>query len=170
MTPVAATRAWVDNFVLHHGLCPFAARPFRAGLVGFVELAGEDPEAVFFGAWAQVQALVSVPAAERETTLLVIPAALPDFPLFLDFVAALEEGLAETGADQLVQLAHFHPDYVFAGVAPDDPGNRTNRSPLPVVQLLRTDSVAAAVAAYGDDVHAIPERNVALLRSLPTPE
>jgi hypothetical protein len=100
--------------------------------------------------------------SEVETILLVFPALLGEFDTFLDFVYTFEEALAETGADELVQLAHFHPNYQFEGVAADDPGNRTNRSPFPVLQLLRVDSVATAVAGY-PDVEGIPERNVALM-------
>ena len=167
MTPAEKTRRWVEDFVVHHSLCPFAARPLRRGLVDTVEIPGVDIETVFFAAWAQVQRLVVEEPDTVETILCVMTESLADFSTFLDFVATLEEYLEETGASELVQLAHFHPDYLFAGVAADDPGNETNRSPWPVVQLLRVESVAAAVAAYGAGaVEEIPERNVALLRRL----
>jgi hypothetical protein len=132
--------------------------------VEVVELREADEAAAFYAALAQVQRLVEEQAVE--TTLLVFPGdLLADFGTFLDFVYTFEDALAETGADELVQLAHFHPDYRFADVPADDPGNLTNRAPFPVVQLLRVDSVAAAVAGYGD-VEGIPERNVARMREV----
>jgi hypothetical protein len=152
---------WVRDFVIHHGLCPFAALPFKQGRVVAVTLEEANEEAAFYAAMAQVQKLVEE-QSEVETILLVFPALLGEFDTFLDFVYTFEEALAETGADELVQLAHFHPNYQFEGVAADDPGNRTNRSPFPVLQLLRVDSVATAVAGY-PDVEGIPERNVALM-------
>lgn len=155
---------WVRDFVIRHALCPFAARPFNEGKVAVETCEETDEEALFFWALTQVQSLVDERSAV-ETTLLVFPEQLPGFLPFLDFVYTIEDALAETGADALVQLAHFHPDYQFADVDPDDSGNRTNRSPYPVLQLLRVDSVAAAVAGY-PDVEAIPERNVARMREL----
>jgi hypothetical protein len=99
------------------------------------------------------------------TTLLVFSRALDDFHTFLDFVATLEDVLAETGADQLVQLAHFHPDYQFADLSYGDAANRTNRAPYPVVQLLRVAGVARAIEHY-PDVEAIPERNIRRMREV----
>lgn len=166
MTAAEATLQWVETFVIHHALCPFAAAPFRAGKVTAVEIDADDEEEAFYAALTQVQTLLDEQVDTLETTLLVFPTdLLTDFSTFLDFVYTFEDALAETGADELVQLAHFHPDYCFEGVPEDDPGNRTNRSPFPVVQLLRTASVAVAVAAY-PDVEAIPERNVARMREV----
>jgi hypothetical protein len=114
-----------------------------------------------------VQSLLETERSQTETNVLVFPEGLADFEDFLGFVGALEEFLSESGGDYYVQLAHFHPDYVFADVPADDPANATNRSPYPTVQLLRTQSVSEAVAAYGD-TSRIHERNVALFRNSPT--
>ena len=62
-------------------------------------------------------------------------------------------------------MASFHPDYVFAGEAPDDPANCTNRSPYPMLHLLREASVERAVAAFPDP-DAIVDRNIATMRQL----
>lgn len=163
MTPAEDVLAWLEEFVLAYDLCPFAACPWRQGRVAAVDLVANDLDVLFKAALTQVQGFVDQEAGEVETVLLVLPRRLPDFEDFLDFVYALEAALADTGADALVQLAHFHPDYQFAETDYDDPGNRTNRSPYPVVQLLRVKSVARAVAAY-PDVEGIPGRNVERMR------
>lgn len=172
----AAVVQWVRAFVIGHGLCPFAARPMRAGRVVFTEVGAADTEQLFYATLEHLRAFVD-PAASTaeasdpvsdgsaETYLLIYPDDLADFDDFLDFVATVEDFLAQSGADALVQLAHFHPRYRFADAADEDPGNRTNRSPYPVLQLLRVDGVARAVAAY-PDVAGIPQRNVALMRAL----
>ncbi|MEM9260336.1 MAG: DUF1415 domain-containing protein, partial [Bacteroidota bacterium] len=165
MSPVEKTEAWVRDFVLAHALCPFAARPYALGSVLTVALEGSDLEACFHGALTQVQTLLDEEPAMIETTLLVFPEALADFETFLDFLATFYDALEEVGADELVQLAHFHPDYHFDDTLPDDPGNRTNRSPYPVIQLLRSHSVADAIVAY-PDIEKIPERNIAKMREL----
>ena len=156
---------WVEQFVVKHALCPFAALPLRQGRVVAVECSAPDPEAAFYWALSQVQWLIEKEPGEVETSLLVFPAHFSDFEDFLALVEAIEEALAESGADELIQLAHFHPHYVFADVAKDDSGNLTNRAPWGTVQLLRVGSVAGAVAGYGG-VQAIPEKNIALMRKL----
>lgn len=165
MTPVEKTEAWVRDFVLTHTLCPFAARPYALGSVLTLALEGNDLEACFNGALTQVQTLLEEEPAMIETTLLVFPEALSDFEEFLDFLAAFHEALAEVGADELVQLAHFHPNYQFEGTAPNDPGNRTNRSPYPIIQLLRAESITNAVDTY-PDIEGIPDRNIAKMHQL----
>ena len=47
-----------------------------------------------------------------------------------------------------IQIASFHPEYQFAGTAPDDITNYTNRSRYPMLQLLREASVEKAVEAF----------------------
>jgi len=43
----------------------------------------------------------------------------------------------------VIQVASFHPQYRFAGSAPDDVSNATNRSPYPTLHLIREDSIDA---------------------------
>ncbi len=158
------TLDWVRDFVVRLQLCPFAARPLREGRVTVSSCPAHDHESAFYWTGAEVQRLLDTPATTVETSLLVFPASLHDFDTFLDFVATLEAFLEESGADQFVQLAHFHPGYVFEGAEADDPANATNRAPYPTVQLLRTEQIARAVAAYAD-VEEIPARNAQLLRT-----
>jgi len=73
--------------------------------------------------------------------------------------------VAELGLEGEIQVASFHPDYQFAGAAPDDIGNFTNRAPYPTLHLLREASVERAVAAFPDP-DAIVERNIATLENL----
>ncbi len=62
-------------------------------------------------------------------------------------------------------MASFHPQYQFAGAAPDDVSNYTNRAPYPTLHLLREDSVERAVAAFPDP-DVIVERNIETLDKL----
>ena len=63
-------------------------------------------------------------------------------------------------AGRQLQIASFHPAYEFAGSAPDDIANCTNRSPHPTLHLLREASIDRAVAAF-PDAAVIYERNIA---------
>jgi hypothetical protein len=100
-----------------------------------------------------------------ETTLLIHPHVLTDFLDYNDFLDAADAEIASAGLEGVIQVASFHPDYVFAGVAADDPSHATNRSPWPLLHLLREESIDRAVAAYPDP-DAIVERNLDTLRRL----
>ena len=163
MSPEAAVEKWVREFVVGYSLCPFAAQPLREGRVRFTTCEEADPEAITRQFLSEVLLLSEHDAETLETSLIVYSKAWKDFEEFLAFIDLCEELLVAAEADELVQLAHFHPDYRFAGVAADDPGNLTNRSPYSCLQLIRVASVAQARNQYAD-IEKIPERNVALMR------
>ncbi len=161
--PVAEVRRWVEQVVIGLDLCPFAATPLRAGTVRFVSSRARDPHEVLAEVLLEAQGLIQGNAGT--TTLLVLGEQVPDFGDFLDLVAATEDLLVAAGLSEDIQLAHFHPDYVFEGVSPVDPANGTNRAPWPTLHLLRVADVTVATQSH-PAVADIPARNIALLRRL----
>jgi hypothetical protein len=103
--------------------------------------------------------------AEIDTTLIVHPEVLTDFLDHNDFLALADEALAQAGHEGVLQIASFHPAFQFAGTAPDDITNATNRSPYPTLHLLREASIDRAVAAF-PQAEAIFEANMRTLESL----
>ena len=65
----------------------------------------------------------------------------------------------------MIQVASFHPDYRFAGSAPDDVANATNRSPHPTLHLLREASIERALASFADP-ESIYTANIATMERL----
>ena len=65
----------------------------------------------------------------------------------------------------IYQIASFHPQYQFAETMPDDVSNYTNRSPYPMLHLIREASLEKAVANYAD-ADQIPTRNIVLLEEM----
>jgi hypothetical protein len=63
------------------------------------------------------------------------------------------------------QVASFHPHYQFADTQPEDTENYTNRSPYPLLHLIREASLEKAIANFPNP-ELIPERNIELLNSL----
>ena len=63
------------------------------------------------------------------------------------------------------QIASFHPDYQFSDTNPEDVENYTNRSPFPMLHILREESLEKAIDNY-PDVDQIPSRNIELINSL----
>ena len=64
-----------------------------------------------------------------------------------------------------IQIASFHPDYRFADTDADAVENCSNRSPYPILHLLRESSVAQATASMAD-TDSIYRRNIETLRTL----
>lgn len=113
----------------------------------------------------ELRLLAEADPEQVETTLLVHPRALNDFLHYNDFLDVADAAIEEMGLAGVLQVASFHPDYQFAGTAPDAVENLSNRSPHPMLHLLREDSIARAVAAFPDTA-TIYERNIATLRLL----
>ena len=85
-----------------------------------------------------------------------------DYNDFLDVVDQLLKKLCLGGA---IQVASFHPQYQFAGTEPNAAENYTNRSPYPMLHLLRETSVSQA-ADVSDEILEIPRRNIETMRNL----
>ena len=162
---VAETRAWIEKFVIGLGLCPFPAAPFNAGRVGVSVCDQDDTDGVYQAFLTALFELFTSDPSELETSLLVVPQGLASFDDYLDMLEMLQLAVREAGAEGMVQVASFHPDYRFADAAADDPANFTNRSPYPMFHLIREDGLAAALESVADP-DAIPARNIARLRGL----
>jgi hypothetical protein len=162
---VAETRAWVERAVIGLGLCPFARGAQARGRVRYACSPACEPEALLEDFCAEVRHLLATPAAEVETTLLVHPWVLGRFAAYNDFLDVADAALEALGAEGILQVASFHPRYRFVGLPADDVTHATNRSPHPVLQLLREASVASAVESWRD-TGAIVEANLATARRL----
>lgn len=163
----AETRAWVDRVVIGLNLCPFAKAVQAKHQVRYVVSSATTEEDLLTALAEEMHRLVAVDAAEVDTTLLIHPLVLGDFLDFNDFLSVADELLEELGYAGTLQVASFHPRYQFAGTTPDDPGNATNRSPHPVLHLLREDSIDRAVAAF-PEAQMIFEKNIRTLEALGT--
>ena len=161
--PLAATRQWVETFVVARNICPFAGREVARDTIRYVILDAGDWEQALLTLVAECERLDETPAIE--TTLLVLTPGLEAFDDYLDFLEVAEALLADQGYEGTYQLASFHPEYRFADAEPEDPANFTNRSPFPMLHLLREAGLEQALAHYPDP-EAIPERNIAALRDV----
>jgi hypothetical protein len=162
---IAATRAWIDTTVIGLNLCPFAKRVVDASLVRYTVSSALVVEPLLDDLLREARLLTNTPAETLDTTLLIHPHVLGDFLDYNDFLAVADAALDALGLRGTLQLASFHPGYRFAGTAADDVTNFTNRSPYPMLHLLRESSVSRAVASVMDARH-IYERNRSTMRRL----
>ncbi|WP_404296417.1 DUF1415 domain-containing protein [Halomonas sp.] len=160
---LTATRAWVETFVVAHNVCPFAGREVARDTIRYVTVDATDWERALLALVAECERLDETPTIE--TTLLVLTEGLEEFDDYLDFLAIAEALLAQQGFEGTYQLASFHPDYCFEGAEQNDAANFTNRSPFPMLHLLREAGLEEALEQYPNP-EAIPERNVAAMREL----
>jgi uncharacterized protein len=162
---VADTRRWLERAVIGLDLCPFAKAVYVGDRIRFRVSDARDEDALLEDLGHELSMLHSAPEHMCETTLLIHPRVLNDFTDYNVFLDAADGKIDALGFRGEIQVASFHPHYQFEGTTPDDIGNYTNRSPYPMLHLLREASVERAVTAI-PDAAAIFERNIETLRRL----
>ncbi|MCK7565429.1 DUF1415 domain-containing protein [Marinobacter xestospongiae] len=163
---VEATRRWVERVVVALNLCPFARKELVQERIRFVCSEAVSEEALLCDVHDELQYLEQHP--DVETTLLIHPRVLQEFDAYLDGLADAEALLAHLGFEGVYQIASFHPDYQFAGTDNEAAENYTNRSPYPMMHLLREQSLEQAIARY-PDIESIPRNNIDRVASLGEP-
>ncbi|MCX7099109.1 MAG: DUF1415 domain-containing protein [Methylococcales bacterium] len=163
LQPLASTQAWLKSIIIGLSICPFAQREVERGSVRFSVNHDTDIEACLLDLLKECDRLNI--DASIETTLLIYGAAFTAFDDYLDFLELAEAVLLDQDYEGVYQLASFHPDYCFEGAKQDDPANYTNRSPYPMLHLLRESSLERVIDGYPDTA-AIPQRNIELTRGL----
>ena len=162
-TLINQTQKWLSNVIIKHTLCPFAKREHDNGRIHYDVIKTADMRSQLDHILTQCSALDT--DANRETSLLIFPLGLSEFEDYLDMLDIAAALLKTQGYEGVYQLASFHPGYCFAGASGDDPSNYTNRSPYPMVHILRESSVEAALKNYPNP-EKIPERNIQLTKDL----
>lgn len=164
-TVVADTRRWLERAVIGLNLCPFAKAVLAKGQVHFAVCAADDAAGILQAFERELRDLLARDASDRDTTLLAIPQGMDDFLTFNDLTAKAERLVRKRGCEGVVQVASFHPRFVFEDSDEDDITNHTNRAPWPTLHLLREESMDRAVAAFPDPA-AIYETNMDTLEAL----
>ncbi len=154
---IRQTRNWIEKVVVGNNFCPFAARELARGRIRYVVCEQKTPLAYLEILTHELKELTV--NEELETTFIIFSNDFQDFNHFWSFVEMTQQFLADCGYEGIYQLANFHPEYIFARAAEDDPANYTNRSPYPMLHILREASVEKAIANY-PDAENIPARNI----------
>jgi len=162
---IAATRAWLERAVIGLNLCPFAKGVHVKGQIRYVVSAARTEDALLDDLERELKFLIETAPEDTDTTLLIMPDVLIDFDDFASFLDLVEVVLRSQGLSGTLQVASFHPDYVFADAESDAIANYTNRAPYPILHLLREASLARATAAFPDAAE-IYRRNIETLEKL----
>jgi hypothetical protein len=159
----AAIQAWLKSVIIQYNICPFAKRELERNSIFFSINHDSQIEQCLLNLMIECDRLDTNPGIE--TTLLIYADAFTEFDDYLDFIEIAETLLIEQGYEGIYQLASFHPEYCFQDAKLDDAANYTNRSPYPIVHLLRETSLELAIASHPNPEN-IPQHNIDLTRKL----
>ena len=164
---IQQTKNWVKDIVIGLNLCPFASRPFNDNTIEYtVALKHDDNPLIEQHLYQLADCFNKLDeTADIETSLLIFPEGYSDFDKYLDLLDIANQLLVDLNYSGIYQLASFHPDYRFEGSAEDDASNFTNRSPYPMLHLIREASLEQALANY-PGIEQVPEDNIKKLREI----
>ncbi len=162
---IALTQRWLERAVIGLNLCPFAKSVHVKGQIHYRVSAARDVPTLLQDLEDELNGLQAQDALVRDTTLLIATGVLSDFLDFNDFLHDADRVLQSLDLEGVLQIASFHPQFQFAGTAPDDISNYTNRAPFPILHLLREDSIDRAVQAF-PQAEMIFEKNMQTLEAL----
>lgn len=157
------TNKWIDNVVIGLNMCPFAEKTRSQEKLFMTIVRADDVE--------EILAVVLYESILRKddagTTVVVCPELSPNnFMAFYDVVAMAEEMLLDQDLDGIIQIAPFHPLFEFQGSGKDGVDNLTNRSPYPILHVLREAEVSKAVKKLDGDSSKVWNRNILFLESM----
>ena len=159
------TVRWLERAVIGLNLCPFAKGVHAKGQIHYAVTDVGSREHLLQVLRTELHALLALDPSVRDTTLIIAPLAFPEFWDFNAFLPECDKLLKREKLHGVLQIASFHPQFEFAGAAPDAISNYTNRAPYPILHLLREDSVDRAVLAFAepDDIF---QKNLETLQAL----
>lgn len=156
---VAATKAWLEQIIIGLNFCPFAKKEFVNNTICY-HLSDESQVKPALHEFIE-QCHYLVEHDEVETTLILYKEGFRHFERYLDLVDYANDLLIDSGFEGVFQLATMHPEYCFADEDFDDPSNFTNRSPYPMLHIIREKSMARVLSVYNEP-EKIPENNIEL--------
>lgn len=158
---IRQSAAWVEQTVVGCGFCPFAYKVVAEKTIRYKVVRGtalhEHPE------WVLAEAKLLSAHPEIETELVIFPDAYAYFSAYLQLVKKCEQLLRRKGFEGIFQIASFHPEYLFGDADESDAAHYTNRSPYPMIHLLREAELEQALENFRSP-ERIPERNVRFAR------
>jgi len=154
---VQQTTQWINDIVIALNFCPFAKSVFEKGLICYRAVNNQSLEEDLFSMLALCKELDQ--NIELETGFIIYPGSYLDFDDYLDFLELANKLLIEQQYEGIYQLASFHPDYCFDNTESNASENYTNRSPYPMLHVLRESSLENALESYNNP-EEIPARNI----------
>ncbi len=154
-----ATKYWLEETVIGFNFCPFAKKEFVRNSINYHVTDTHSKEDALYLLLDTCAELNDKP--DIETSLIIFSEGFIQFDDYLELLELANSLIEREGYEGVYQIASFHPNYCFDGVAQDDVSNYTNRSPYPILHILREGSLEKALEKVANP-EEIPERNIAL--------
>jgi len=158
---IEATRHWLETVVIAMNLCPFAKPRFVQNTIQYSYTDAASEEDLLEAVADELIHLDTTP--DISTTLLIHPNALTNFSDYNQFLQLAEQLLEMSGYSGVYQVVGFHPQFQFDDTDKNDVGNYTNRSPYPMLHILREAEVTAAIEQH-PNIEEIPSQNINTLK------
>ena len=185
---VSSTKQWLEEVVIGHNFCPFAKKELIQDRIRFsvfeyqssedeskgqkfpsvrkVRLKSKSEEFIEQALTFLMREVALLDEHEGiETTLVIFDQYFDQFDDFLDLVDVANHFIEQSEYLGVYQLATFHPNYLFEGEPLNDASHYTNRSPYPMLHLLREASLERVLEQYPSP-EDIPMENIEKARSL----
>lgn len=144
MNKLTDINQWLEKTIIELNLCPFAKEPFLKKSLR-INICEENINS--FNIYSFKDQIKQLETESIETILWVFSNLQINYLDFNDLSLEFEEQLEQLNLEDKYQLVIFHPDFYFGGVHPSDKANWVNRSPLPLIHILRKDSLDKAMAS-----------------------
>lgn len=160
---IEQTKKWVKSMVIGLNFCPFANQEYKNNTIRYQVSDTKDMSVAMMQLYDECVFLDENPSTS--TTLIIFKDGFKDFEEFLFLINLCEQLLRKQKYEGIYQIATFHPDYIFEGEDEDAPTHYTNRSPYPMLHLLREEQLEEAIEKY-PDTETIPEKNIEVTEQL----
>jgi hypothetical protein len=160
---IASTSKWVKQIVIGLNFCPFANQPFIKNQIYYHVYDASSISDIEIHLQKMIDLLINNPTIE--TVLIIFPTHFASFSSFLQGIKRAERYLEKKKYTNDYLIAHFHPNYIFNGVDKDDTSNYTNRSPYPILHLIKQSSIDKAKSSF-KHIELIPEQNIKVAQKL----
>ena len=162
-TVETSVKFWIEKVIVGLNFCPFAKKVMERNTLRYAIFPATQVKDALSHLLKELTLLDQL--QDIQTTLLIFPQGFSNFDDFLDMLGLANTLIEQGGYGGIYQLASFHPDYCFDGEEQNDPANYTNRSPFPILHILRENSVETVLEHYPQP-ESIPENNIAKAREL----
>lgn len=137
-TKTDVTKKWIENYILELNLCPFSHVSYDNNTLEYIEVDSLNEEFI-----KKVYSNFLKEEASMQHSMLLIFGNELTWDEILEVEGLLEFFLTNEQSE-LIKFVIFHPDYEH-GETENEILHYTNKSPLPVIQLLHLDAVNQTV-------------------------
>ena len=161
---ITITKKWIAEFIIAYSICPFAENSFRNENIVYEVSFSTDHEDMAYDFVNYMRKLIFM-EKDFSNAFIIYPKKWKEFTWFYEFSMLCEEILKEMKLDNDYQIVAFHPFYLFGKERPDSHSHYTNRSPFPMLHILKAEEVKLAIESIGE-TSTVSQRNIIFLNEM----